>query len=185
MIYLGLWLLVLGGSAAHAANINQQTQGWCSPAVGQTGGNVTISCHGVDPQAMQLLNERLNRTNLALQEKTREANELARKYHELSRQAEVIQDNKLTPQVKGLLREWKLKEADALLRGSAISMAQYDTIQTGMSYQEVVKILGRPGVEAASSQNGAGYRWQNADGSMVSVIFVNGRVGGKGQNGLR
>jgi hypothetical protein len=84
MIYLGIWLLVLGASAAHAASITQQTQGWCSPAVGQTGGNVTITCQGVDPHAMQRLNERLSKKDLDLQEKTREANEWARKYRELS-----------------------------------------------------------------------------------------------------
>ena len=62
MIYLGLWLLVLGVSAAEAASITQTTEGWCSPAVGQTGGNVTSICQGVDPKALQRLNELLNRS---------------------------------------------------------------------------------------------------------------------------
>jgi hypothetical protein len=44
MIYLVLWLLVLGVSAAQAQTIIQDTYGWCSPAVGQAGGNVTINC---------------------------------------------------------------------------------------------------------------------------------------------
>jgi hypothetical protein len=185
MIYLGLWLLVLGVSAAQAQNIMQQTYGWCSPAVGQTRGNVIINCQGVAPQANQLLNERLNRTNLALQEKTREANEFARKYHELSQQVTRINDNKLTPRVEGLLRQGELKEAEALLRSSTISMAQYQSIQPGMSYQEVVKLLGRTGVESGSAENVASYHWLNADESMVAIVFTNGQVGSKVQHGLR
>jgi hypothetical protein len=185
MIYLVLGLLVLGVSAAQAQTIIQDTRGWCSPAVGQAGGNVTINCQGVDPHAMQLLNERLNRTNLALQEKTRQANELDAKYHQLSQQAEIIKDDKLATQVKGLLSDLKLEEADALLRKSAISMAQYAAIQEGMSYQEVVKVFRRSGVENAKAGNVANYSWQNADGSMVAIVFVDGRVGSKGQQGLR
>jgi hypothetical protein len=185
MIYLALWLVVLGGSGAHAANINQQTAGWCSPTVGQAGGNVIINCQGVDPQANQLLNERLNRTNLALEEKIREANELARKYHELLQQVNAIQDNKLTTQVKGLLRELKLEQADAVLKKSAISMNQYTAIQDGMSYQQVIRILGRPGMEISRSGNIAAYLWQNPDTSVVNVTFINNEVGVKTQYGLR
>jgi hypothetical protein len=103
----------------------------------------------------------------------------------LSRQAEAIQDNKLTPQAKALVHEGKLKEADALLRQSAISMAQFQAIQTGMSYQEVVKVLGRPGVEGASGRNIINYTWRNLDWSMVGVLFVNGRVEVKTPAGLR
>jgi hypothetical protein len=158
MIYLGLWLLVLGVSAAQAASIIQQTEGWCSPAVGRTVGNVTITmnCQGVDPKALDALNRdlgltkgQLRLTNQQLEQKTKEADEWARKYRELSQQAEAIQDNKLTAQAKALLSEGKLEEADTLLKRSAISMAQYHAIQTGpetgMSYPEVVKVLGRPG----------------------------------------
>jgi hypothetical protein len=168
-----------------AQAIIQDTRGWCSPAVGQAGGNVTINCQGVDPHAMQLLNERLNRTNLDLQEKTRQANELAAKYNQLSQQTERVKDDKLATRVKVLLSDLKLEEADALLRKSAISMAQYAAIQDGMSYQEVVKIFGRPGVENAKAGNVTSYAWQNADGSMAAITFIDDRVGSKGQNGLR
>ena len=102
---------------------------------------------------MQLVNERLSRTNLALQEKTRQADEWVSKYHELSQQVARINDNTLTPRVQGLLRKGELKEAEALLRRSAISMAQYAAIQDRMSYQEVMKIFGRPGEESARAGN--------------------------------
>jgi hypothetical protein len=61
MIYLGLWLLVLGVSCVQAASFFQQTEERCSPAIGQTGGNVTvtINCPGVDPKALDALNREL------------------------------------------------------------------------------------------------------------------------------
>jgi hypothetical protein len=70
-------------------------------------------------------------------------------------------------------------------RPSAIGMAQYHAVQTGMSYEEVVKVLGRPGVEGARGATVVSYLWQNADGSIVAVVFTNGRVGSKTQGGLR
>ena len=192
MIYLGLWLLVLGVSGVQAASIIQQTEGWRSPAVGQTGGNVTITCQGIDPKALDALNRdlgltrgQLRLTKEQLEQKTREANEWARKYQELSQQAKATQDKQLGRQAEALVREGKLEEADTLLRRSAISMAQYHAIQPGMSYPEVIKILGRPGVEHGSGANVASYVWQNPDGSMVAVVFTNGRVGAKNQGGLR
>jgi hypothetical protein len=185
MISLGLWLLALGVSVAQAPSIFQQTQGYCSPAVGQTGGNVNITCQGVDPEAMQRLNERLNKANLDLEQKKREANEWARKYHELSQQAEIMQDKKVTPRAKDFLREGRLEDADALLRRSTISMAQYHAIQTGMSYPEVVNILGRPGVEISRGGNIVNYAWINPDGSQLGVLFANGQAGPKSQGGLR
>jgi hypothetical protein len=84
MIHLGLWLLILGVSAAQAASFNQQTDGACSPIVGQTGGNVTltINCPGVDPKALDALHRelglsqgQLRHTNQQLEQKTKEANE--------------------------------------------------------------------------------------------------------------
>lgn len=193
MIYLGLWLLVLGVSAAQAASITQQTAGWCSPAVGQTGGNVTITCLGVDPTALDALNRelgltqgQLHLTKDQLAQKTQEANEWARQYHELSRRAERIPDQNLAPQVKAFVREGKLQEADALLRRSTISMAQYEALRPGMSYPEVVRILGRPGVQQSRSENVQGYLWQNVDGiGLVVVVFINGRADTIGQQGLR
>src|SRR5262245_29544871 len=100
MIYLGLWLLVLGVSAVQAANIHQQTEGWCSAAVGQTGSNVIITCQGVDPQVLQRVNERLNKANPDLQQKTHEANEWIRKFNELSRQVATNQDKNLAQETR-------------------------------------------------------------------------------------
>ena len=116
MISLGLWLLVLGVSTVQAATITQTTAGWCSPAVGQTQGNVTITCQGVDPKALARLNELLDKKDLELQEKIREAEDWTRKYQEVSqRLAEAGQDDELARQARTLLREGKLEEAGILL----------------------------------------------------------------------
>ena len=185
MIYLGLWLLVLGVSAVQAANIHQQTEGWCSPAVGQTGGNVIITCQGVDPQVLQRVNERLNKANPDLQQKTHEANEWIRKFNELSRQVATNQDKNLAQETRALLRQGKLEEADTRLRQSTISMAQFQALQPGMSYQEVVRVVGCPGEEISRGESILGYIWRNTDLSMVSVVFINGRMHNASQSGLQ
>jgi hypothetical protein len=194
MIFLGLWLLVLGVSATEAANFNQQTGGSCSPIVGQTGGNVTLTmnCPGMDPKLLDGLNRelglargQLQLTKLQLDQKTNEANEMVRKHQDLSRQLETLQDSKLTSQGKALLNDWKLEKADNLLKGSTISRDQFLTIKDGMSYQDVVRILGRPGVEGASAGSVVNYSWHNPDMSMAVVAFNNGRVMGKSPGNLR
>jgi hypothetical protein len=145
----------------------------------------------VDPKALDALNRdlgltkgQLRLTNQQLEQKTKEANELARKYHDLSRQFETIQDNRITSQGKALLNDWKLEEARNLLKQSVISRAQFQTIKDGMSYQEVVRILGRAGVEGASAGSVMNYSWHNPDMSMAVVLFINGLVSGKNPGSL-
>ena len=53
-----------------------------------------------------------------------------------------------------------------------------------MSYQEVVRVFGRPGEEVGRGENFLGYVWRNADLSMVTVVFINGRMHNAGQSGL-
>jgi hypothetical protein len=57
------------------ASIRQTTEGARSPAVGETHAHVTttIVCPGVDPQALQRLNELLDKKDLELQDRIREA----------------------------------------------------------------------------------------------------------------
>jgi hypothetical protein len=195
MTYHGLWVLVLGVSVVQAPSIHQQTEWWCSPTIGQTGGNVTMimNCQGVDPRAMDALNKELGLTKgqLRLTEElkdqmTRKADEYARKYYELLRRSQATQDKQLGRQAETLVREGKLKEADTLLRQPpAITTAQYQAIQPGISYQQVIKILGRPGEEAGRSEGMVSYIWKNADFSMLVVVFIDGRVHSMAPSGLR
>jgi hypothetical protein len=55
--------------------------GWCNPA--QNGNGNTVICNGVDPRAMDRLNELLDRKDLDLKQKTTEANDWAHRYHKL------------------------------------------------------------------------------------------------------
>jgi hypothetical protein len=64
-----------------------------------------------------------------------------------------------------------------------LTMAQYNAVQTGMTYQEVVKIMGRPGEEVMRGDIVV-YMWKNADGTNLNVTFRNNRVLNKAQAGL-
>jgi len=84
------------------------------------------------------------------------------------------------------------------LKSSAklITKSKYDQIQHGMSYEEVVKILGFRGEEISSSyiEGIEGvmesttikmYSWQNNDGSNMNAMFENNKLTNKAQFGLR
>ncbi len=68
--------LVLG-QPKRPPSIVQNTSGWCSPAIANVGGNVTVTCIGVDPRALTRLNAELNGKNLEVAEKIREADKWA------------------------------------------------------------------------------------------------------------
>jgi len=62
-----------------------------------------------------------------------------------------------------------------------ITKREYDQIEHGMTYTEVVKILGKESSVVSTSSGFDGdttviYTWINLDGSIVSVIMQNGRV---------
>jgi tetratricopeptide (TPR) repeat protein len=100
-----VWLLVvmLGVATAQPATITQTTEGWCSPAVGHTQGDLTIVCQGVDPKALQRLNKLLDKQELELQEKIREAEEWTRKYVEHA--ADLVQLRRQNQELTQRLRQ--------------------------------------------------------------------------------
>lgn len=62
-----------------------------------------------------------------------------------------------------------------------ITEREYDQIQRGMSYTEVVKILGKEDSVTRTSSSFDGdttvvYTWFKSGGSIVSIIMENGRV---------
>jgi len=74
--------------------------------------------------------------------------------------------------------------------GSApvVTMAEYQQISDGMTYDEVTAIIGAPGKELSSS-NVAGYStvmymWSNEGGSNMNAMFQNGKLINKAQMGL-
>jgi len=64
----------------------------------------------------------------------------------------------------------------------------YDQIENGMSYNEVVQILGQEGEQISSSDiegySTEMYMWQNLDGSNLNIVIQNGIVSMKNQFGL-
>lgn len=72
---------------------------------------------------------------------------------------------------------------------SGVTMANYGRIQTGMTYTQVVQILGKSGTELSSNEI-AGYRtvmyqWQGDGIANMNVMFQNGKVIQKAQFGLK
>ena len=72
-----------------------------------------------------------------------------------------------------------------------ITMSEYNQIKTGMTYEEVINIVGSPGEVSIQSESG-GFNltmitWygNGTAGSNANVSFQNGKVMGKAQVGLR
>jgi tetratricopeptide (TPR) repeat protein len=98
------------------ATVIQRTSGWCSPAIANIAGNVTVNCIGVDPRALIRLNRELGKKNLQLADNMREANEWAARYKELeARLDEVHDDASLSRQAEEYLHEGELEKAGLIL----------------------------------------------------------------------
>ena len=75
-----------------------------------------------------------------------------------------------------------------------VSKSEYDRIEHGMSYPQVVRVIGSPGEQMSSNQiDGQGvipdirtemYMWQNGNGSNMNAIFQNDKLIQKAQFGL-
>jgi hypothetical protein len=96
--------------------ITQQTSGWCSPAIANVVGNVTVTCIGVDPRALKTLNAELSRKSLQLADKIQEANIWAQRYKELeARLRQTPDDLTLSRQAEKYLHEGQLDKAGDIL----------------------------------------------------------------------
>ena len=80
-------------------------------------------------------------------------------------------------------------------QSAGVTMASYNRLKPGMTYLEVVKILGKEGTEVSSNEiagiKAVMYQW-NADGlsgallgGNMNAIFQNGKLVQKAQFGLR
>ena len=76
--------------------------------------------------------------------------------------------------------------------GSRISRANYDKITNGMTLEQVQGILGSPGEKASADVKLPGveirvgaevYTWRD-DGRKITVVFDDGKVSAKSQEGL-
>jgi tetratricopeptide (TPR) repeat protein len=123
MTLLFLALFILLPSTAHTATTTQSTTGNCSPAVSNVTGNVSIYCEGIDPKALNRLNELLDlkdkdlgETRKTIDEKIQDANEWARKYRELeARFLSANETNELSIQANQSLQNGDFVTAGARL----------------------------------------------------------------------
>ena len=106
-------------SLAHADSTEQNTKGWCSPAVNETDGNVTINCHGVSPKIVKRLEELLDKKDVDLIKVQEEVDHWLKKYNELKNQlAQRPATDELAAKAKALLDTGDLEGAEALLKKS-------------------------------------------------------------------
>src|SRR5215217_8589913 len=83
MIGFALVLILAVVSTADAQRVQQTTYGWCSPAIHEVVGDVVITCNGVDPKALERLNELLDKKDLEPEAKVKQAESWTRIYQEL------------------------------------------------------------------------------------------------------
>jgi tetratricopeptide (TPR) repeat protein len=109
-------LAVVAAQQQAQVAIVQKTSGWCSPAIANVVGNVTVNCIGVDPRALKRLNVELNRKNLQLADKTREADNWTKRYNELeARLSAAGDDSDQSRQAEEYLHEGELEKAGVIL----------------------------------------------------------------------
>jgi hypothetical protein len=74
---------------------------------------------------------------------------------------------------------------------SGLTMATFNQLKTGMTYEQVVKILGTDGKELSSSEIGGiktvMYQWEGSGslGANMNAMFQNGKLMSKSQFGLK
>ncbi|SMP05774.1 protein of unknown function [Laceyella tengchongensis] len=77
----------------------------------------------------------------------------------------------------------------AVKENDEVTMEEFKKIKNGMTYEEVVKIIGFEGTEMSSSELGGiktiMYSWQNDDGSNMNAMFQNNKLNTKAQFGLK
>jgi tetratricopeptide (TPR) repeat protein len=115
--------VVLVAVTGWAQEVGQISEGWCSPNVATVRGPVTIICQGVSPEALKRLNELLDlkdkdlgTTKRSLVDKIKEAEDWAKRYHELEdRLAAQGSEDTLAQQAHEALEKGNLERAGALL----------------------------------------------------------------------
>jgi hypothetical protein len=70
-----------------------------------------------------------------------------------------------------------------------LSLNKYNQIKKGMTYQEVVSILGSEGTQVTSSGEGEykveTYKWEDEEFQFLSVVFMGDKVYSKVESGLK
>lgn len=134
-------LLVFALGTSPQAWVRQKTSGWCSPSIADTHGNVTDTCTGVDPRALDRLNALLNQENQELNQKIQEANEWAEKYFELEKRlAEPTEDEQLSKEAEAYLHQGDLDKAQSILDG-LLQREEHEVDQIAANHFNMALIL--------------------------------------------
>ena len=103
-----------------------------------------------------------------------------------AKQREAQRQSTLTPQQRDSEERQKKAQEDA---ANPATMEKYAKIETGMSYDEVVRLIGVQGEETSRVTIGrltsVNVTWANSNFSSMTVIFQNDKVTAKAQVGLR
>ena len=77
------------------------------------------------------------------------------------------------------------RAGSGIISSGDVTLEQFDSIEIGMSYDEVAEILGRPGELAHEAGVTRVYHWANSlHTALVTVIIVDGEVDSTAQVGL-
>jgi tetratricopeptide (TPR) repeat protein len=111
----------------------QSTTGWCSPAIANVKGNVSVKCIGVSPEALDVLNKQLKTSNLKAQERLVEANHWAARYHELLGELRGASDSD-SIRLKRLIEQGQFERAESILKLSIERRTRHlDTLQRSLA----------------------------------------------------
>ena len=88
------------------------------------------------------------------------------------------------------LRPWEDRAASRPAPQPPITLAEFRRVRPGMSYTDVVEVLGELGEEMSRTSipglpETVMYGWQNPDGSNMNAMFQGGSLIQKAQFGLR
>lgn len=82
-----------------------------------------------------------------------------------------------------------LRSTTAAVPTADLTMAKYDQLQTGMSLNETVKIIGSEGSQTSSSTSGSykttTYKWEGDKNARIYVIFKDDKIQSKSQSNLK
>ena len=106
--------------------------------------------------------------------------------------AEMEKLEKQLPEIEAALKSGKEPAKETTSKpaeNKLVTKEKYDKLKTGMSYEEVVKIIGWEGEEMSQNEVGGTktvmYMWQNPDGSNMNAMFQNDKLIQKSQFGLK
>ena len=72
---------------------------------------------------------------------------------------------------------------------SGLALDKFNQIKNGMTYKEVVDIMGSEGTQTLSSGDGKdkveSYKWEGDNYQFVTITFIGDKVNSKFQNGLK